>query len=119
MAAAVERSDLVGSHFKVSGIEAVTGPELAQIFSSVLQRNLSYYQMSPEEMGAVIANMFGPEAGDAIADNYRKEQNDPNPLPSFHDLSIVLDKLAVPMTRISDWIARHADAFTPVSEGHK
>jgi len=63
MAAAIDHPELNGQHFKVSGIDVVTGPELAQIFSQVLQRDLTYYQMSPEEMGAVIDGMFGPGGG--------------------------------------------------------
>jgi len=106
----------MGSTSRSAAFDVVTGPELAQIFSQVLQRDLTYYQMSPEEMGAVIDGMFGPGAGQGVAEAYRKEQNDPNPPPSYHDMSVVLDKLPVPMTSIRDWLARHASAFAAVTE---
>jgi uncharacterized protein YbjT (DUF2867 family) len=119
MTAAIDRPELDGNHFKVSGLEAVTGPELAKLFSQVLKRDLTYYHMQPEEIGAVIDNLFGPGAGNDVADSYRREQNDPNPLPSYHDMSVVLDKLPVTMTRIIDWIAQHTSAFTLVAEEQK
>jgi uncharacterized protein YbjT (DUF2867 family) len=117
--AAIERPELDGQHFKISGIEAPTGPELAQIFGEVLQRDLTYYQMAPEEIGAVIDRMAGPGAGDAVADEYRRQQNDPHPLPAYHDMTGVLDKLPVQMTTIREWIARRAYVFIPTAEPQK
>lgn len=113
VAAALERPDLTGSRFKVSGVEAPTGPELATLFSEVLGRDISYYAMSPEEMGEAVAQLFGPEAGVALAERYRKDQNSPNPAPMYYAMEPILEKLPLQMTTIKDWVMKHAEAFHP------
>jgi uncharacterized protein YbjT (DUF2867 family) len=113
--AALERPELAGSHFQVSGIERPTGNELAAEFSAVLGRPISYYAMTPEEMGAVLNSAFGPGAGDAVADAYRRERDNPNPSLSYVDMKPVLTQLPVEMTTIRQWVERHAGAFTPTS----
>jgi uncharacterized protein YbjT (DUF2867 family) len=108
---ALERPELSGQQFKVSGVEAVTGPELAALFSQALGRTISYYAMSPEEMGAVIDELFGPGAGDAVAESYRKDQQSATPTPGYHDMLPVLARLPVRMTTITEWVSAHAQAF--------
>ena len=110
-AAAVERPELAGKRYNVSGVEAPTGPELAAIFSDALGRNIGYCAMTPEEMGSVLDEAFGPGSGDRIAEMYRREQQDPNPEPKYHDMTSVLRALPVSMTSIHQWVTRHADAF--------
>ena len=109
--AAIERPEVAGNRFSVSGLETPTGPELAGIFSGALGRKIDYYAMAPEEMGAVLDREFGPGSGDRIAEMYRREQQDPNPEPKYHDMTAVLEKLPVRMTTIFEWVSAHASAF--------
>lgn len=51
--AALERPELAGSIFYVSGIENPNGYELAAAFSEGLGRKIEYVAMEPEEFGAV------------------------------------------------------------------
>lgn len=115
VAAAFERPDLAGSRCKVSGVEAPTGPELATLFSEALGCPMSYYAMSPEEMGAAVEQLFGPEAGAGIAERYRKDQTNPNPPPMYYAMEPILKELPVQMTTIKEWVTRHAQVFSPAS----
>lgn len=114
--AALERPELAGSHFKASGLEAPTGFELAGLFSEALRREITYYAMTPEEMGEAVDQVFGPGQGKAVADSYRREREAPNPPAHYHDMRPVLEKLPVKMTTIMEWVAQHAQAFTPAQE---
>ncbi len=109
--AALERPELSGRRFPVSGVEKPTGPELAAIFSEVCGREISYRTLAPEEMGAIIDEAFGAGAGDNVAEMYRQEQQDPDPPPKYHDMQPVLQVLPVTMTQISDWVKTHKKAF--------
>lgn len=109
--AALERSDLAGSRYSISGIESPTGPELAAEFSDALGRNIGYRTMTPDEMGAVLDKEFGPGAGDNVAEMYREEQEDPDPPDKFHDMSPVLEVLPVRMSTIKEWVTVHKDAL--------
>jgi NAD(P)H dehydrogenase (quinone) len=96
----------------VSGVEAVTGPQLAQIFSRVLGRPLTYYAMSPSEMKAALEAAFGPGAGDDVAEEYALDQADPNPPAKHYDMASVLRQLPVTMTSISAWVAENVSLFS-------
>ena len=109
--ASLERQILAGNRYKISGVEAPTGPELAEIFSRALRRRIIYYTMSPEEMGACLDSEYGPGAGDNVAEMYRNEQNDPNPERKYYDMTSVLDALPVKMTNIETWVKEHAEDF--------
>lgn len=109
--AALERPHLAGNRYRISGIESPTGPELAAQFSDALGRIIRYRTMTPEEMGAVLDEEFGPGAGDNVAEMYRQEQEDPDPPEKFHDMSSVLEALPVQMSTIKEWVTVHKDAL--------
>lgn len=111
--AALERPHLANTSFTVSGLENVNGTELAAHFSEALGRDITYYAMEPEEFGAVIDQLFGPGAGESVAQEYRKMRDNPNPPPMHFEMRPVLEKLPVEMTSIVEWVARHKGAFTP------
>lgn len=109
--AALERPNLAGKRYPISGIELPTGPELAADFSQALGREIRYRTMTPEEMGAVLDQEFGPGAGDNVAEMYRREQEDPDPPDKFYDMSSVLEVLPVRMSTISEWVTVHKEAL--------
>jgi uncharacterized protein YbjT (DUF2867 family) len=113
VAAALERPELANAMFRVSGLENVNGTELAECFSRGLGRTITYVPMEPEEFGAVLDQVFGPGAGKAAAEEYRKARGNPNPPSMYFDMQPVLQKLPVRMTSIEEWVAQHAGAFTP------
>jgi uncharacterized protein YbjT (DUF2867 family) len=108
---ALERPQLAGSCFPISGVETPTGPELAAIFAAALGRSMNYRTMTPNEMGAVLDEAFGPGAGENVAEMYRREQEDPNPTDKFHDMTSVLEALPVRMSTVREWVTVHKDAF--------
>jgi len=109
--AALERPQLAGNRYRISGIEAPTGAVLAAIFSAACNKDIQYRTMTPEEMGAVLDASFGAGAGDNVAEMYRREQNDPDPPPKFHDMTSVLKMLPIKMSTISEWVKIHRQAF--------
>lgn len=111
VAAALERPQLAGNRYRISGVETPTGPELASIFSDALGRQIRYRTMSPEEMGAVLDKSFGPGSGDGVAEMYRREQEDPDPPAKYHDMSAVLEDLPISMSTIKEWVTVHKEAF--------
>lgn len=111
VAAAIERPQLAGQVFRVSGVEAVTGPELATIFSQVLGRSLSYQTLTPQQMKEALEAAFGPGSGDAVANEYALDQADTNPPRKYYDMTAVLAALPVKMTRLHEWIGEHRAAF--------
>lgn len=112
VAAALQRPDLAGSNWPISGLESPDGPTLAQAFSEGLGRELTYYAMPPQDFGAIMNRLFGPGAGDEVAAVYQQMWDDPTQRPNFQaDMTPVLSQLPVMMTRISDWVAQHQAAF--------
>lgn len=109
---ALVRPELAGSVFRVSGIEAINGRQLAEAFSAVLGRSLSYYAMSEDEMAKALESAFGPGAGAATAQRYGREQRDPDPPKLYYDMTPVLRELPARMTTIREWIAGNAAAFS-------
>ena len=109
--AALERPQLAGNRYPISGIEAPTGPELAATFTEACGREIRYRTLSPEEMGAVLDEAFGAGAGDSVAEMYRQEQNDPDPPRKYHDMTTVLEVLPVTMSTISEWVDTHKKVF--------
>jgi uncharacterized protein YbjT (DUF2867 family) len=113
VAAALQRPDLAGSNWPISGLESPDGPALAQAFSEGLGRKLTYYAMPPQDFGAIVNRLFGPGAGDAVAAGYQRMHDDPAQRPNHRaDMTPVLAELPVAMTSISQWVAQHKAAFS-------
>lgn len=113
VAAALQRPDLAGSNWPISGLESPDGPALAQAFSEGLGRRLTYYPMPPQDFGAILNGLFGPGAGDEVAAAYQQMWDDPTQRPNYRaDMTPVLAQLPVRMTSISQWVATHKAAFS-------
>ena len=110
--AALERPELAGQRIIVSGIENVTGPELAQRFSLGLGRDITYYSQPLEEFGAALDEAFGPGAGEGGIQGYKFQRENADKLVMWTDMQPVLAKLPVQMTSIEDWVRQHAPAFS-------
>jgi hypothetical protein len=77
-----------------------------------LGRSIDYYAMPPNDFGAILNQLFGPGAGAAAASEYQRMWDFPDQRPNFRaDMQPVLEKLPVTMTRISEWVSKHKDAF--------
>ncbi|WP_046246467.1 SDR family oxidoreductase [Hymenobacter terrenus] len=114
MVAALERPHLDGSRFEISGPERLDGAALAEQFSRALGRPITYYAMPPLEFGAILNQVFGPGAGDAVAKDYQMLYDFPEQKRKYLlDMQPVLEKLPVRLTSVQEWVAQHAVAFAP------
>ncbi|GHH77790.1 hydroxylase [Streptomyces sulfonofaciens] len=68
-AALLDRTDVTGV-VSVGQYPAVTGPELAEAFSTRLGRKVVFTSITPEEFRASLAPLFGEQAAAQIANNY-------------------------------------------------
>ena len=71
MVAALDRPDLVGRSVQFGGGEVVTGPELAEIFSGVLGRPISYRPLEVDAFQEGLAFALGGPAATGVAGIYR------------------------------------------------
>lgn len=116
IAEAFDHPELAGQHIPVSGIENVTGPELAERFSRALGRTITYYAMPLDEFGAALDAMFGPGAGEGGKAGYQFQRDNKDLLTMWVDMKPVLEKLPVEMTRLEQWVEQHRFAFSPQEE---
>ena len=72
VAAALQRPDLTGNNWPISGLENPDGSVLARAFSEGLGRELTYYAMPPRDFWAIMNGLFRPGAGDAAAAVYQQ-----------------------------------------------
>jgi uncharacterized protein YbjT (DUF2867 family) len=112
MVAALERPELAGRSFAISGLENASGPELAAAFSAGLGRQIGYHALPPREFGAILDHLFGPGAGNAAADQYQRAWESGEYPVMYTDMKPVLEALPVRMHTLREWVAEHAHAFS-------
>ncbi|HLL93617.1 MAG TPA: NmrA family NAD(P)-binding protein [Spirosoma sp.] len=114
--AALQRPDLSGANWPISGLENADGLALSRAFSKGLGRSITYYAMSPQDFGNILEEQFGPGAGASVAREYQRMWDFPEQRPNFQaDMEPVLSKLPIQMTAISEWVTQHEAVFsTPV-----
>jgi uncharacterized protein YbjT (DUF2867 family) len=117
--AALEHPELANRRIGVSGIENVTGPQLAQRFTEGLGREITYYAMPLEAFGAALDEAFGPGAGEGGIQGYKFQRENKDLLTMWWDMKPVLEMLSVDMTPITEWAAKRKAAFTPTQEPTK
>jgi len=99
--AALHRPDLAGRWFRIG--EQYTGPELAHDISAGLGRPIRYVPLDPEEFGAALAPVMGPDLGAALAADYRMLGSRPAELGLNADTGEIRDLLGVKATPVADW----------------
>lgn len=113
MVEAAKNPDITNTIIRISGPENLTGPEMAQRFSQALGRTINWRSLTPREFGDQIATVMGPQAGDALADDYGFINANMDTLMAYHDMSPVLERLPVSLTPLEDWVRRYAFVFNP------
>jgi uncharacterized protein YbjT (DUF2867 family) len=118
--AALQRPHLANTKFVESGVENLTGPELAAWMSQGLGRLVTYYAMPLEEFGAALDAAldaaFGPGAGEGGIAGYKFQQENADRIPMWTDMGPVLEQLPVRMTSVAEWAAKNRAAFDPAVE---
>lgn len=112
IAEAVFSPHLAGESFMVSGIENLTGNQLANKFSIGLNQIIQYRQMDPRQFGTILDDLFGEGAGRGAEKMYREITDSKNfPLMHSSKMPEVLKKLPVIMTSIEQWVTENKEAF--------
>lgn len=112
VAQAIYSPHLAGQSFQVSGIENLTGKQLAEKFTLGLKKKIQYTQMPPKDFGKILDGLFGEGAGKGAEAMYQ-EITDTKKYPLMHSSAMpeVLSKLPVKMTSIEDWVAGNSQSF--------
>jgi uncharacterized protein YbjT (DUF2867 family) len=110
--ASIEKPELAGRSFLVSGMEKLTGIELAACFSKGLGRKITYYAMPPKEFGALLDTEFGPGAGAKAANEYQKLWDKKEFQETYFDMKEVLEFLPVKMTTMEEWVKEHGSILS-------
>lgn len=112
VAEAIYKPELAGENFLVSGIENLTGTQLAEKFTIGLGEPISYFPMPPKDFGQILDGLFGPGAGKGAEAMYQEIADTKN-YPVMHSPSMpdVLKKLPVQMTSIEEWVKENSQSF--------
>lgn len=113
MVEAAKNPDITNMVIRISGPENLTGPEMAHRFSQALGRTINWRTLTPREFGDQIAAVMGPQAGNALTDDYGFINANMDTLMAYHDMSPVLKRIPVTLTTLEDWVRRYAFAFNP------
>lgn len=112
VAEAIYSPHLAGQSFQISGVENLSGYQLAQKFSIALNKPIQYRQIPPKAFGKILDGLFGEGAGKGAETMYQ-EITDSKQYPSMHSatLSEVLQQLPIKMTSIEAWVTENSQAF--------
>ena len=113
VAQAIYSPHLAGQSFQISGVENLTGCQLANKFSIALNKPVQYRQMPPREFGIILDGLFGEGAGKGAEKMYQ-EITDTKQFPIMHSstLSEVLKLLPIQMTSIEEWVSQNIQSFS-------
>lgn len=112
IAEALHKPELSGQSFRVSGLENLTGGQLAHQISLGLEEDIRFNPMSPQEFGDFLEPFVGEEAAKGITAFYQgMAESNPFPIMFSSDMPNVLAKLPVKMTSMREWANQHKQAF--------
>jgi NAD(P)H dehydrogenase (quinone) len=113
VASAFGKKVLVGRAIDIGGPEAVTGAELAEGFSSTLDRRVSYFPIPLDGFEAQLSAVVGPQAGNAITKMYRWMESAENTRLFHADAPALERDLGVRADGVRAWVAKNRGVFTP------
>ncbi|CCV11874.1 NmrA family NAD(P)-binding protein [Mesorhizobium sp. STM 4661] len=100
--AAMRRPELAGASFDIGGPEALTGPEMANILSGIVDREVGYYPVPLANFAAGLSAVIGKDAADQVAANYAWVHRQ-RPTLLAVDPSDTLSMLPITPTPFADW----------------
>jgi len=110
--AAAEHPELSRRCIPVSGIDNLTGPELAASFTRGLGRSISYRELPLPEFAAIIDQVMGAGVGQGASQAYKFQAENRDKLLMWFDMRPVLTILPIQMTSAENWAAKNAQAFS-------
>jgi NAD(P)H dehydrogenase (quinone) len=99
---ALQRPELAGSTFDISGAEALTGKETAAKFAKVFNRPFTYQQIPIDAFERGLNQVYGEPIGTGIAQIYRWRTAHPE--KDDVDINATLQKFPIKLTVFEEWI---------------
>jgi NAD(P)H dehydrogenase (quinone) len=102
--AALDRPHLAGATFDIGGPQPLTGNDIAQSFSEVLEKSVSYVSIPPDDYERALAPVFGSTVAFEVASQvrYMIAQGD-----GSVDMTDTATQLGVQSTPLDAWIRQH------------
>jgi len=101
---AIYNTELKADTFKISGLEALKGNDLALQFSKGVAEKIVYYPQQPKEFGDILKPFVGEAGASSVAAYYESLQSATEYPSKFNaQMSEVLEKLPVKMTSLAGW----------------
>jgi len=111
MVAAIDKPELIGKSFVISGKETLNGYSLSKAFSEGLEREIEYAAMQPKDFGEILDQIMGEGSGDAVAKEYQAIwDGKANPI-MYHDMEDTLKELNIQFTDLRDWVKSFSSLF--------
>jgi uncharacterized protein YbjT (DUF2867 family) len=109
---AIYNPNLTADSFRVSGLENLTGNDLADRFSKGVGETIVYYAQPAAEFRDILAPFVGEAAASAVASYYQGLQNASEFPSKFNpNMDDVLKKLPVKMTSLEAWARNNKKFF--------
>lgn len=109
---AIYNTQLKADTFQISGLENLSGNDLAEQFSKGTGENIVYYTQPSKEFGDILRPFVGEAGAAGVASYYESLQNATEYPPKFNpNMSEVLEKLPVKMTSLEQWAKENKDYF--------
>lgn len=109
---AIYNTQLKADTFQISGLENLSGNDLAEQFSKGTGENIVYYTQPSKEFGDILRPFVGEAGAAGVASYYESLQNATEYPPKFNpNMSEVLEKLPVKMTSLEQWAKNNREYF--------
>ncbi|QOG04570.1 SDR family oxidoreductase [Flavobacterium sp. MDT1-60] len=109
---AIYNTQLKSDTFQISGLENLSGNDLAKQFSKGIGEKIIYYPQPPKEFGDILKPFVGEAGAAGVSSYYESLQNATEYPPKFNpNMSEVLEKLPVKMTSLEHWAKQNKDYF--------
>lgn len=101
---AIYNTELKSDTFQISGLENLSGNDLAEQFSKGVGEKIIYYPQPPKEFGDILKPFVGEAGAAGVTSYYESLQNATEYPPKFNpNMSEILEKLPVKMTSLEHW----------------
>lgn len=109
---AIYNTQLKSDTFQISGLENLSGNDLAEQFSKGVGEKIIYYTQPSKEFGDMLKPFVGEAGAAGVSSYYESLQNATEYPPKFNpNMSEILEKLPVKMTSLELWAKEHKDFF--------
>lgn len=109
---AIYNNSLIAESFQISGLENLTGNDLAVQFSKGVGHKIDYHTLPAQEFGEILKPFIGNAGAEGVTSFYESLQNSVEfPAKFNHGMSEILSKLPVQMTSLEHWARSNRDYF--------